>query len=49
MVNHIEEQKRQNRLEDWYQKDGRHEKSHPMHCLYTGLASKYKSEDQSNA
>lgn len=49
MVNPIEEQKRQDRLERWYEKDGRTEKSHPLYSLYTGLAEKYKNEEQENA
>jgi hypothetical protein len=48
MVNPIEEQKRQDRLERWYEKDGRTEKSHPFYSLYTGLAEKYKNEEQEN-
>ncbi len=49
MVNPIEEQKRQDRLDSWYEKDGRHDKSHPLHSLYTGLASKYMNRGQANA
>lgn len=32
-----DDQERQAKLEELYEKDGRHEPSHPMHCLYTGL------------
>ena len=31
------QQARQDRLEELYHQDGRHEPSHPMHGLYTGL------------
>lgn len=33
-----EQQQRQDALEQMYAEDGRHEKDHPMHALYTGLA-----------
>lgn len=49
MVNPVEEQKRQDRLESWYEQDGRNEKTHPLHCLYTGLADKYMNKEQSDA
>lgn len=49
MVDPIEEQKRQDRLDEWYKKDGRDSKDHPMRCLYTGLADKYMNKDQKNA
>jgi hypothetical protein len=49
MVNPAEEQKRQDRLESWYEQDGRNNKSHPMHSLYTGLADKYMNKEQGNA
>jgi len=48
MVNPAEEQKRQDRLESWYEQDGRNNKSHPMHSLYTGLADKYMNKEQGN-
>lgn len=41
MVNPVEEQQRQDRLESWYKQDGRNDKNHSMHSLYTGLADKY--------
>jgi len=45
-----EQMKRQERLNEWYEKDGRHDKNHPMHALYTGLADKYMNkEEQKNA
>lgn len=43
--NPIEQQAVQERLDSWYEKDGRHEASHPMHCLYTGLAEKYLHQE----
>lgn len=36
--NPIEQQAVQDRLEQLYADDGRHDPAHPMHCLYTGLA-----------
>jgi len=36
-----EDQERQQKLEELYEKDGRHDPSHPMHCLYTGLWQEY--------
>lgn len=45
-----EQMNRQQRLNEWYEKDGRHDKSHPMHALYTGLADKYMNkEEEKNA
>lgn len=49
MVNPVEEQKRQDRLDAWYKKDGRGSKKHPMHSLYTGLADKYMNKEQGDA
>lgn len=49
MVNPVEEQKRQDRLDAWYKQDGRGSKKHPMHSLYTGLADKYMNKDDDNA
>jgi hypothetical protein len=49
MVNPIEEQKRQDRLEAWYENDGRNDKNHPMYSLYTGLAAKYMNKEQADA
>lgn len=45
MVNPAEEQRRQDRLDALYEKDGRNDKSHPMHALYTGLADKYMNSE----
>lgn len=41
----IEQQAVQDRLDAWYEQDGRHEPSHPMHCLYTGLAEQYGDQE----
>lgn len=35
----VEQQARQNQLDAWYEADGRHDPTHPMHSLYTGLAA----------
>ena len=48
MVDPIEEQKRQDRLDSWYEQDGRNEKDHPLHSLYTGLAEKYMNKEEAN-
>jgi len=48
MVNPFEEQGRQDRLESWYEQDGRNDRSHPMYALYTGLADKYMNKEQGN-
>ena len=45
MVNPVEEQKRQDQLDAWYKEDGREDKDHPMHALYTGLADKYMKKE----
>ena len=41
-LDYREENRRQARLEEWYRLDGRHDPAHPMHCLFTGLADKYR-------
>lgn len=40
----IEQQAIQDRLDSWYEADGRHDPGHPMHALYTGLAEKYAQQ-----
>lgn len=35
----VQQQAVQDRLEALYEADGRHDPSHPMHCLYTGLVA----------
>lgn len=44
IIDHIEEDKKQARLETWYEKDGRDDVNHQLHCLYTGLAEKYMNK-----
>jgi hypothetical protein len=39
----------QARLDAWYEQDGRGLSDHPMHQLYTGLASKYRSQQESRS
>lgn len=48
-VNFIEEQKRQERLDSWYEQDGRHDQNHPLHARYTGLADKYLNDNQGDS
>tara|TARA_B100000214_G_scaffold298677_1_gene228701 strand:- start:301 stop:492 length:192 start_codon:yes stop_codon:yes gene_type:complete len=38
-----EDEKRVKLMNIWYTEDGRHNKSHPSHGLFTGLAQKYKN------
>lgn len=45
----IADQERQDKLEEWYELDGRKDKSHPQHSLYTGLAQKYGNKSSENA
>jgi hypothetical protein len=40
-----EQQARQEQLEAWYKKDGRHATDHPDHATYTGLAAKYAAQE----
>jgi hypothetical protein len=42
-----QDQSRQDYLEELYEKDGRLEKSHPMHGLYTGLFVAAQQESRS--
>lgn len=42
-----QDQSRQDYLEELYEKDGRTEKSHPMHSLYTGLFVAAQQESRS--
>lgn len=44
--NPIEQQAIQDRLDRWYEEDGRHEPDHPLHSLYTGLAEKYRRQGE---
>ena len=36
-----EDERRVLEMEQWYQKDGRSDPSHPLHDLYTNLNKKY--------
>lgn len=42
----IEQNQRQDLLEAWYEADGRHDRSHPQHGLYTGLAEQYRDQQE---
>jgi hypothetical protein len=42
--NPIEQQARQDQLDALYEADGRHEPTHPMHNLYTGLMAQQQEE-----
>jgi hypothetical protein len=41
----VEQNAVQDLLETWYEMDGRHERSHPMHGLYCGLAEIYRQQE----
>lgn len=45
LIDPIEENKKQARLDDWFMQDGRHKKGHEFYMLYTGLADKYMNKD----
>lgn len=42
--NPIEQQARQDELDIRYEEDGRHDPTHPMHALYTGLVLGAKNQ-----
>ena len=42
------QQKVQERLDEWYVRDGRYRYDQPLHSCYTGLAAKYANEDTNN-
>lgn len=42
------QQQVQDRLDQWYVRDGRYRPDHPNHATYTGLADKYASEETTN-
>lgn len=46
-IDPIEENKKQQRLEEWFLKDGRDKKEHEFYMLYTGLADKYMNKEES--
>ncbi len=41
----VEQQAVQERLDAWYEADGRHDPAHPNHATYTGLAAKYAEQE----
>ena len=50
LIDPIEENKKQERLDGWFMKDGRNKKGHEFYMLYTGLADKYMNkEEEANA
>jgi|Laugresu1bdmlbsd_1035121.scaffolds.fasta_scaffold30181_1 hypothetical protein len=42
--NPVEQQARQDMLDDLYRRSGRDRKDHPMHSLYTGLWQEWTQE-----
>lgn len=45
LIDPIEENKKQERLDGWFLQDGRDKKGHEFYMLYTGLADKYRNEE----
>ena len=43
------DQATQDQLDAWYVEDGRDVKEHPLHSLYTGLAEKYRAQQESRS
>lgn len=39
----------QKQLDAWYEEDGRDDSGHPMYQLYTGLARKYRGQQESRS
>jgi len=39
----------QKQIDAWYEEDGRSFSDHPMHRLYTGLAEKYRVQQESRS
>ena len=48
VIDPIEENKKQERLEGWFLQDGRDKKEHEFYMLYTGLADKYMNKEGEN-
>ena len=48
MNSHIEQDQRQEELERLYTEDGRHDKAHPMHALYTGLINHPTTQEKTD-
>lgn len=42
------QQEVQDRLDQWYVRDGRYRPDHPNHATYTGLADKYASQESTD-
>ena len=47
LIDPIEENKKQERLDGWFLQDGRDKKGHEFYMLYTGLADKYMNKEES--
>lgn len=45
----VADQATQDQLDAWYVEDGRDAKEHPLHSLYTGLAEKYRAQQESRS
>jgi hypothetical protein len=45
LIDPIEENKKQERLDGWFLQDGRDKKGHEFYMLYTGLAHKYMKQE----
>jgi hypothetical protein len=48
LIDPIEENKKQDRLDSWFLQDGRDKKGHEFYMLYTGLADKYMNKGENN-
>jgi hypothetical protein len=46
MIDRQADQARQDKLEELYAADGRHDPNHPMHSLYTGLWESYTAAQE---
>ena len=44
-----EDERRVLEMEQWYEKDGRPDPSHPLHALYTNLNKKYGKRSNSES
>ena len=47
MINHIEQEARQRELDRLYEADGRADRSHPHHAVYTGLVAGFNTTEES--
>ncbi|MFZ9327305.1 MAG: hypothetical protein ACO24H_07620 [Polynucleobacter sp.] len=48
LIDPIEENQKQDRLDSWFMQDGRDKKGHEFYMLYTGLADKYMNKEESS-